>query len=53
MRMQEKEDYQNEAKNYTNKKKKKQKEALQIANKIMVTDMLCIKEQKKIRIIHG
>ena len=53
MKLQENEDYLNEVKNYINKEKKKQKEALQIANKIMDIDMLCIKELRKIKIIRG
>lgn len=45
--------FQKKEKNFTKKEKNMQREALQIQNKIMDIDMLCIKELKKINIIHG
>ena len=46
-------DYQKEEKHYINKEKKKLKEVLLIVKTIIDIDMQCIKELKKIKIIHG
>ena len=53
MRFLEKIDFQKKGKNFIKKEKNMQKEVLQIQNKIMDIGMLCIKELKKINIIHG
>ena len=49
----ESEDCLTEEKLYINKEKNMLKEALQIVKIIMVTDMLCIEELRKTKIIHG
>ena len=53
MKYLEKTDYQKKEKNFIKKERNTQKEVLQIQNKIMDIDMLCIKVFKKINIIHG
>jgi hypothetical protein len=46
-------DFKKKEKNFIKREKNMQKEVLQIQNKITDIDTLCIKELKKINIIHG